>query len=96
MSTVTGELVFQLFSASMMYSAVVLTVIVVIAALAMRDSVQRMYAGKPKSFEYGITEMAIATSHISLIVLPCVRLTEYGKAISFINSWRNLEVIEVN
>jgi hypothetical protein len=28
--------------------------------------------------------------------LPCVRLTENGTAISFINSWRNLEVTEVN
>jgi hypothetical protein len=24
--------------------------------------------------------------------MPCVRLTEYGKAISFINNWENLEV----
>jgi hypothetical protein len=38
--------------------------------------------------------MAIATSYLSLIVLPCVRLTEYGRTFSFINSWRNLEVRE--
>jgi len=95
-STVTGELAFQLFSASMLYSALVLIVIVVIAALAVTDSVQRMYTGKHKSFEYDIMEMAIATSYLSLIVLPCVRLREYGRATSFINSWRNLEVTEVN
>jgi hypothetical protein len=76
----------------MLYSTTVLTVIVILAALAMKDSVQRMYTGKHKSFEYDITEIAISTAYISLIVMPCVRLTEYGKAISFINNWENLEV----
>jgi hypothetical protein len=80
----------------MLYSAVVLTAIVFLAALAMRDSVQRMYTRKHKSFEYDVTEMAIATAYLCLIVLPCLRLTEYGRAISFINSWRNLEVTEIN
>jgi hypothetical protein len=80
----------------MLYSSVVSIVIVVLAALAMRDSVQRMYTRKHNSFEYDITEMAIATAYLSLLVLPCVRLTENGTAISFINSWRNLEVTEVN
>jgi len=78
----------------MLYSAVVLTVSVVLAALAMRDGVQRMYTRKHKSFQYDITEMAIATAYLSLLVLSCVRLTEYGRAISFINSWRNLEVTD--
>jgi len=95
-STVIGQLTLQLCSASMLYSAEVLTVIVVLAALAMRDSVQRIYTGRHKGFEYDITEMAIATAYLSLLVLLCVRLTEYGRLISFINSWRNLEVAEVN
>ena len=76
----------------MLYSTTVLTVIVILAALAMTDSVQRMYTGKHKSFVYDITEMAISTAYIFLIVMPCVRLTEYRKAISFINNWENLEV----
>jgi len=43
----------------------VLTVIVVLAALAMRDRVQRMYTGKHKRFENDIMEMAIATAYLS-------------------------------
>jgi choline-glycine betaine transporter len=80
----------------MLYSAVVLTVIFVLVALSVRDSVQRMYTGKHKRFENDIMEMAIATAYLSLLVLLCVHLTEYGRAISFINSWRNLEVTEGN
>jgi hypothetical protein len=68
------------------------TGLVTIASITLKETLHRMYTRKDKSFEHGVIELAFSTAYIFLIALPCVRLFEHGNVIRFINSWGNLQV----
>jgi hypothetical protein len=92
---VTGQLAFKILSIPMLYSAVVITGIVTTASVTLTEKIQRLYDRKGSSFEYDIRDMAYSTAYVFLILVPCVRLREYGKVTRFINDWENLQVTTV-
>ncbi|XP_021920311.1 gustatory and odorant receptor 24-like [Zootermopsis nevadensis] len=89
--TSKGQVAFEFISAPMLYSAVMVTGIVISSVVTLRDSFQRAYARNVSSFECDIAEMTFSTGYVFLIVMPCVRFLEYRKITRFINDWGNLQ-----
>jgi hypothetical protein len=76
----------------MLYSALVMAAIVISSVVSLRETLQRICDRNDTSFEYDIAQIAFAMTYVCLIVVPSLRLLEYGKATRFINDWGNLQV----